>query len=80
MVYLCMHRASFLSETDHYILISVYETAVYIVSLGEHYIPISACTLADGGEGRYQGVYSLTPSNNVNFVSNQSRILDSLLF
>ena len=44
MVYLCMHRASFLSETDHYFLISVYETAAYIVSLGEHYISISACT------------------------------------
>ena len=74
MVYLCMHRASFFSETDHYILISVCtamdETAAYVLFSWVNIIsPSVHVHTPDGGEGRYQAVYSLPPGINVSFVA-----------
>ena len=74
IVYLCMHRASFFSETDHYILISVCtamdETAAYVLFSWVNIIsPSVHVHTPDGGEGRYQAVYSLPPGINVSFVA-----------
>ena len=74
MVYLCMHRASFFAQTDHYILISVCtamdETAAYVLFSWVNIIsPSVHVHTPDGGEGRYQAVYSLPPGINVSFVA-----------